>query len=209
MVTEIALSLAEKPVPVAVTMEPGELLSRSKINRGVIVKVVCIAPRPASETPTDRGPLGASGTWNEVDSAPSLSVETERIVLPSKVKLMVALAPKPEPERLTVVPGGPLEVPIERDDVIVKFTGGALPIVTEYEPAGRAGTLYLVMTEPRESTEPVITCWAPNRTGNSPCPVANPSPVRVTRVPTGPRLGEMENLASTVKLAVTVPTVTV
>ena len=55
-----------------------------------------------------------------------LSTDTERIVAPSKVMLTVALAPKPDPVRLTLVPGGPLVVLRERDELSVKLFEVAL-----------------------------------------------------------------------------------
>ena len=53
--------------------------------------------------------------------APLLSTEIDRIVAPSKVMLTVALAPKPDPVRLTVVPGGPLDVLRARNEITVKL----------------------------------------------------------------------------------------
>ncbi len=57
---------------------------------------------------------------------PLLSTDTERIVAPSKVMLTVALAPKPDPVRLTLVPGGPLVVLRVRDELTVKLFEVAL-----------------------------------------------------------------------------------
>ena len=71
--------------------------------------------------PTEWDPPGATGTWKEVETEPSLSAETERTVVSSKVSLTAALAPKPEPSRLTVVPGGPLDGLIESNEVTVKL----------------------------------------------------------------------------------------
>ena len=42
-----------------------------------------------------------------------------------------ALAPKPVPVRLTLVPGGPLDVLSERDEFTVKLFGDALSTVTK------------------------------------------------------------------------------
>ena len=50
---------------------------------------------------------------------PLLSTEIERIVVPSKVMLTVAFAPKPDPVRLTLVPGGPLDVLRVRNELTV------------------------------------------------------------------------------------------
>ena len=61
---------------------------------------------------------------------PSLSAKTERISVPSKVILSLALASKPEPVTFTVVPGGPLDVPIERAEVTVKVCPYAFPTLT-------------------------------------------------------------------------------
>ena len=59
-------------------------------------------------------------------TAPLLSTDTERIVAPSKVMLTVALAPKPDPVRLTLVPGGPLVVLRVRDELTLRLSDVAL-----------------------------------------------------------------------------------
>ena len=61
-----------------------------------------------------------------METVPLLSTETERIVAPSKVMLTVALAPKPDPVRLTLVPGGPLDVLRVRDELTAKLFEVAL-----------------------------------------------------------------------------------
>jgi len=55
-----------------------------------------------------------------------LSTETERIVAPSKVMLTVALAPKPVPVMLIVVPGGPLDVLMESSEDTLKLRENTL-----------------------------------------------------------------------------------
>ena len=85
--------------------------------------------------PIEWGPPGATGTWKEVDTEPSLSAENERTVVPSKVMLIVALAPKPEPVRVTVVTGGPLDGLMEREEVTVKLLGDTPSTLTLYERA--------------------------------------------------------------------------
>ena len=159
--------------------------------------------------PTEWDPPGATGTWKEVETEPSLSAENERTAVPSKVMLTVALAPKPEPVRLMVVPGGPLVGLMESNEVTVKLFGDTPSTLTWYERAERGGTLNEVVNPPLESDAVVSTCSAPNMTAMPPRPAAKPTPVTVTRVPTAPRLGERVILDSTAKVAVAVPTLIV
>ena len=68
-----------------------------------------------------------------------------------------------------------------------------------------AGTLNELKNEPKESAETTTTCSVSSKTGIPLCPAAKPFPFTVTRVPRGPRWGEMEIVDSTVKVALAVP----
>jgi hypothetical protein len=127
-----------------------------------------------------------------------------------KVRLKKELAANPEPVMLTVAPGGPLVSLRAKSEVMVKFTGSALPTVTEYWPAARLGTLKLPTIDPSGLDLPSVpSCSGPNCTWVSAWLGSNPSPLTWTRDPTGPLVGVSAALDSTVKVAVALPTRTV
>ena len=88
-----------------------------------------MVPREGSEIPIDLGPPGPAGIRKEVNIDPWLSMEIERTVLPSKIMLTVAPELKPEPSRVTVVPGGPLNGLMEKSEVTVKFWVNEFPML--------------------------------------------------------------------------------
>jgi hypothetical protein len=130
--------------------------------------------------------------------APCPSEETERSSVPSKDRLTVVLAPKPEPVTFTEVPGGPLAGEIEKEALTVNVRD-VFPILTVYDPAPIAGTLNEMENEPRESADPVATCLPSKETAIPPWEAPKPSPFAFTCVPGAPLLVEREAVEVTVK----------
>jgi hypothetical protein len=133
--------------------------------------------------------------------APCPSAETERSRVPSKVRLTVVLAPKPEPVTFTGVPGGPLSGEIEKEEVTVKVRD-VFPTLTIYEPAPIGGTLNGIENEPKESADPEAPCLPSKETVIPDWNALKPSPFTFIRVPGGPLLVEREAVELTVKVAV-------
>ena len=110
-------------------------------------------------------------------------------MVPSKVMLTFALASKPEPLTVTLVPWGPLSGVTENEDVTAKFPRGKPPAVTGYERAGTAGTVNGVENEPRGFAGPNGTS-VPSKSKMTGWEGPKPSPLTVTCVPAGPLLVE-------------------
>lgn len=137
-VTVIA-ELAAKPLPVAVTLEPTDPLFEESSTSEVTVKAAVLKfdGIALSAAVTVWDPWTAGGITNEQENDPPeevVAVQSET-ALGDHVTETEALAANDEPETVTLVPTGPLEVEREMLQPLLQVAEGRGPAA---EGAGRA-----------------------------------------------------------------------